>query len=85
MYYFTELFRCTFFRSLETRAPWIHLVPMPNLYRGEFQLKNASDASLLAGAGAVTAGAVTAGAGAVNGVSAYDAVIDGISAQYASE
>ena len=25
-------------RSLETRAPWIHLVPMPNLYRGEFRI-----------------------------------------------
>ncbi len=24
----------TVHRSLETRAPWIHLVPMPNLYRG---------------------------------------------------
>lgn len=25
-------------RSLETRSPWIHLLPMPNLYRGQFRL-----------------------------------------------
>lgn len=25
-------------RALESRAPWIHLVPMPNLFRGKFRL-----------------------------------------------
>jgi hypothetical protein len=27
-------------RSLETRAPWIHLVSMPNLYRGQYQVES---------------------------------------------
>ncbi len=27
-------------RSLETRAPWIHLVSMPNLYRGRYQVES---------------------------------------------
>jgi 4-aminobutyrate aminotransferase-like enzyme len=32
-------------RSLESRAPWIHLVPMPNLFRGRHQLDPDSSAS----------------------------------------
>lgn len=30
-------------RSLETRAPWVHLVPMPNLYRGLHCLPSSQD------------------------------------------
>eukprot|EP01031_Cornospumella_fuschlensis_P025952 gene25952-31339_t len=35
-------------RSLETRAPWIHLVPMPNLFRGVFRANDQETSEAIA-------------------------------------